>query len=482
MVRLCVHWLAISAVAAIVGCSRNVYEVEMRPNGDAIERDITTWREDTGNVRLEGAPESKPGENIQAISLAELQRIAGYYGEAVPFPTAKKHRFSDEFRGALPNDIGGAGSFTRWQSSLGDLYVYVERARGNDDLVADLDARRAAFDRLVDILIGWLDQELKDDPIAPKLHALLDGPVRRDVSNLLLDAWSTAAAHRNQSLDGQDAVLHDYLFRSSQYLIERDYFAPDDMPHIVRVLQETTEPERNEQLLAIISAAAARKLKLEDDEQLAGLMALLGDQTRLERTLVAYIETTPEFAQKVIVSRVMAALGMPAREVNAGDVGGDFLFQILRMNLLTPSDRLRAKLHVAVPPAATNGRYDADAGTVTWERAIEPADAEFAGFPQLLFAAWAEPNEAEQTRHFGKVILRDEPLARYVFWHRGLIDAEQILWSQFLDTLRPGAGMQQSVSTFRFPADATKADEEAGDLAQTARNLLLDAMKQHGLD
>ncbi|MEX2185855.1 MAG: hypothetical protein WD875_03635 [Pirellulales bacterium] len=484
MVRRCIGSWTLLAVVSVAGCSssKNVYEVELRPKGDAVERDLTAWREGTpsSSGKQQGG---KPERDVEALSSKELERIAAAYGEATPPQRAKKYEFSGRFRGSLPNDIGGAGSFTQWKSSLGDLCVYVERVRGNDDLAADLDARRAALNRVIDIFIGWLDGELQKDPIAPKLHALLDGPVRRDVGNILLDAWSMTAANRNQSPEGRDAAVQDFLARSFQYLLERGYFAADDLPRIVRVLQEWNGLAKHKRLLDIVRAMAMRKLDLEDDAPLDGLMALLGDPKRFERTLLAYVETTPEFAAKVQQSRIMAALGMPSREVEPGEVLFDLVFRsILRWELFPSPDRLRTRLHVAAAPVAANGQYDADAGTVNWDRAIDRADAVVVGMPLTMFAVWAEPNEAEQTRRFGKVILSGEPLARYVFWHRGLTDMEQGQWSQLLDALRPGAGLQQPVEAFRFADEKSKDGKEAGDLAHTARDLLLDAMQQHGLE
>ena len=468
-------------MVSLFGCSNNVYEVEMRPRGDAIERDLTAWHDGPTSVGGDGT-DGKPQTDFGELSPEELERIARAYGQGIAANAATKHRFTGTFRGVLPNDVGGAGSYTRWQSSLGDLYVYVERVRGSDDLAADLSERRAALDRAIDILIGWLDGELSDDPIAPKLHALLNGPMRRDADNLLLDAWSTAAAYRNQSLDGRDAVFHDLLFRSAQYLVERDYFAPDDLPHIVRALEEANGAKDNERLLAIVRATAARKLKLDDDTPLGGLMALLDDNARVERTFWAYVKTTPEFAEKVRESHIMATLGTPRREIEAEDVLSDLICRALlpRRELLSRPDQLRVKLRVAVAPTATNGQYDADTGTLNWIHTIDPAHARLLGLPRVLFAAWAEPSEVEQTRRFGKVVLRGEPLAKYVFWHRGLTDAEQVQWSRFLDSLQPGAELPRAVAAFRFPPDANKKETDDGDLAQTARGLLLDAIKKLG--
>lgn len=470
MLRPGIRATIIVALLGFAGCSRNVYEIELRPKDDAIERDLTAWREGSG-ASSSSRPDEKPSERVEELPEAELKRIAAAYGEAPPPVAAKKHHFRGAFRGALPNDVGGAGSFARWQSPLGDLYAYAERVRGNDDLAADLDARRAAVDRVVDILIGWLDGELKDDPIAPKLHALLDGPVRGDATNLALDYWSITAALRSRSLDDQ-GVWDDLLFRSAQYLVERRYFTPEELPLVIGAIDNGDNPAVRKRMLELLRAAASRKLGLDDEHALDGLIALLGDADRVERTLNEFVKTTPEYGRLVSLRKRKAEPGETPMNVEAADVFDDLiLMNVLRLDI--NPDRLRAKLHVPVAPAVTNGEYDADTRAVTWEHPIDAADAELPGMPYMMYAAWATPNEAAQSRYFGKVILQGEPLAQYVLWYRGLTADEQTAWSGLLESLPGKPDPKGVIKAYRFPAGASG---KSGNAANRGRRLLLAAL------
>jgi hypothetical protein len=468
--------LCIASAALLAGCSRNVYEIEMRPKGDALERELTAWHEG-GSSAAEGAAGAKPDEKVQPLSLDELKRIAAAYGEAVPKREAKKYRFSGTFRGALPGDIGGAGSFTRWQSPLGDLYVYAERCRGNDDLAANLNARRAALDRTFDVLIAWLDEQLKDDPLAAKLHELFDGPVRRDAHNLLLDAWAALTCSRNRPYDDAAALFYDITFCALEYLAERDYFSPSEVPQIMRTFDQSAGLD-DEQFLRLVRSVLTRKLKLDDDKKLDGLIALLGDTRRVDRTLLVHLKTTPEYARLVAkrqkaVDRVGERLPIDAREVL-----DELVFSSILGIDLDGDDRVRAKLHVDAAPFATNGTFDAEANVVAWDHAIDAADADNPGLPFMMYAAWSQPNETEQTRRFGKIILDGEPLSKYVLWYNGLTEAEQAAWTEMLDSLRPGDGFKARVAAFRFPAEAGR---ESSDPASMARFILTDAFERNDL-
>lgn len=470
MLRPGIRATIIVALLGFAGCSRNVYEIELRPKDDAIERDLAAWREGSGQSSS-SRPGEEPKEHVGELPETELKRIAAAYGEAPPPVAAKKHHFHGAFRGALPNDVGGAGSYTRWQSPLGDLYVYAERVRGNDDLAADLDARRAAVDRVVDILIGWLDGELKDDPIAPKLHALLDGPVRGDATNLALDYWSITAALRSRSLDDQ-GVWDDLLFRSAQYLVERRYFTPQELPLLIGAIDNGDNPAMRKRMLEFLRAAATRKLGLDDERALDGLIALLGDAERVERSLNEFVTTTPEYGRLVLLRKLKAEPGETPRSVGAKDVFGELFKSISEIDIGTPPDALRAKLHVPTAPAVTNGEYDAEAHVIAWEHSIDAADAELPGMPYMMYAAWATPNEAAQSRYFGKVILQGEPLAQYVLWYRGLTADEQTAWLGLLESLPGKPDPKGVIKAYRFPAGASG---KSGNAANRGRRLLLAA-------
>ena len=88
---------------------------------------------------------------------------------------------------------------------------------------------------------------------------------------------------------------------------------------------------------------------------------------------------------------------------------------------------------------------------------------------------WSAPDEAFQAAHFGKVILRDEPLARYCLWRQALTGQEAVEWDEFLEKLWPGETLRERLGQFRFSSDAppTPANESPPSLADAARQLIL---------
>ena len=140
------HWLAIFAMG-IGGCTRNEYELTLSPAGNSLER------------ALKVKHVTSQGSYDPAAFDEEMRQIAeGYHADAPDSATA--HVFRGSFAGRMPKDVGGYGTFTRWDTSLGSAAAYVERFRGDDDVAGELDRRRAASDRLVDLLVAWLEREI----------------------------------------------------------------------------------------------------------------------------------------------------------------------------------------------------------------------------------------------------------------------------------------------------------------------------------
>jgi hypothetical protein len=162
-------WLLRLAATAIVliaaaGCEEKIYEVELQPRGDKIERRLTLTRRDLrDHSKKRLAQDDEP----------ELKRIAQAYQTKTPSLPRAKASFSGTFGGVLPRDVGGDGHYVHWESPLGRVSIYVERFRGNDDIYSSLEARRKAVDSIVDLLVDWFESELRTEPDWPPLRAFL---------------------------------------------------------------------------------------------------------------------------------------------------------------------------------------------------------------------------------------------------------------------------------------------------------------------
>ncbi len=216
-----VQWVALGAALLwLAGCSSNQYEIELKPDGESVERSLTCW-----NVGSTPAEEGSEGSEYGAFSEEELQRIAAAYGAPVPKKLDQKHTFLKRFSGQLPSDLGGSGSYTHWTNALGSTSAYIERLRGNDDLLDAIEQRMKAADRATDLLIGWLQEELGDQPPFGPLRNFLDGEFRHDLKNLSMYVWTITLSAEENEVSQQEGIV-----RAGQYLVDRNYFKAEDLP------------------------------------------------------------------------------------------------------------------------------------------------------------------------------------------------------------------------------------------------------------
>ena len=175
---------ALAVMALVVtGCPRNEYIVQLKPQGNRIERTLVFYREDGVNTNT-GAP------NYQPFDAAELAAITALYPAQGLTNDGGRHVVRGEFTNELPDDVGGAGAYTNLTTSLGAAGFYVERFRGNDDLAGMTEQRFKAADRLADLFVGWSRMELGRERGYDKLRQFLDVDFRRDLKNLGEYGWA----------------------------------------------------------------------------------------------------------------------------------------------------------------------------------------------------------------------------------------------------------------------------------------------------
>ena len=145
----------------LAGClfQHDCYQLEVKPDGDALQRKLTCWHDVGGN----------DGKQIGPVSFSQLAALSRIYPQRESENDGKKHVFIGRFSGNTPADVGGAGSYTHFTSSMGSTSCYVERFRGDDDAAAQLAKRRQSAERLCDLLLGWMTAELGQQPGFPRL-------------------------------------------------------------------------------------------------------------------------------------------------------------------------------------------------------------------------------------------------------------------------------------------------------------------------
>ncbi len=444
-------WRCIGLLAAwfASGCEGNHYRLEMSVEGDTLHRRLTCWRESG----------SEDDRRLHPMPDSELDRIARAYGVPAPESAEQEFTFNGDFQGSTPGDIGGAGALTAWTSDLGRSWAYVERFRGDDDLTASLDQRRAAVNTLCDVLLDWLHLELGDGPEFENARRLFQGPLRSDFLNLATYAWTAAAV--------QDAAQHgeydfEFALRAATYAAERDYFDVKDVPQLL----EAAERNDSKRLLAAVREALASKL---DRDSLGEQWSFLDDETALQISLNRHLRQHAgylEFVQRRQKAESDVAIPPPTEyvaELTLATVGTQF----------GGFDGLEASLQCPVEPYRTNGEWLADE-RVSWNRSLNSIDdPPRRVLPPLLYAMWSVPDADYQSARFGRVILQDEALAEYCLWHSLLTPNQQQQWGALLGGLDPGSPAAEWIEEFRFAPH----DEEAETLAARGRELLLGALQ-----
>lgn len=451
--------LAMLTALAITGCGANRYDIEIRPTGETFQRQLTCWREQAANEK----------NKVVAFPEDELRRIAVAYNAAVPRQKTKKHRFASVFSDQMPNDVGGSGTYTHWNTPLGSMSTYIERFRGNDDLAAKIEMRQKATERLADLLIGWLVSELEDEAGFDELHMFLQNGFRRDLKNISLYGWAYEII-----ADREDTIQPECFVRIGQYLVERSYFAPDELPTWARALREV-EREGPAHLLLLIQRFTALKMGIPEDQPIPPCLRFLSDATVLEASISDYLRRTDVFNRLLEEWEREQAVNPEAKKPGPTDVVGPFIMRAFLPNFyLGQSDQLEVKLETTNEPFLTNGKWDEESKQVQWLRRMLAADSDHSEFPTLVYAVWSIPDKQVQKARFGKVVLEGDSLGKYCLWYRGLSTGEAKEWNDFITSLSPSADLVKRIRAFRFAHElAVESEREDGDLAATPRELIL---------
>ncbi len=449
-------WLAALVALIISGCEANHYEIEMTPTGDTVQRELTCWRSRTANNKTD----------VVAFPEAELARIAAAYDAPVPGDRLKKHTFAGAFTGAMPEDVGGSGSYTYWNTSLGSVSAYVERFRGDDDLLANVEQRLAAADHIADLLIGWLASELQGEPGFAELREFLDKQFRRDLKNLSLYSWASGTT----SVD-EEAAQVEMIFRAGKYLVERSYFTPDQLPALARAVEEIGRVGPAP-LLAIVQRFAASKMGIANDQPIPASLQFFADPAALKASIDEYLRRTDDFQQALEAWNREQTTNPETEPPQPMSVLVELVTRAFLPSFhLGPSDQLSVKLAAASEPYLTNGQWDERDKQVRWSHELLSAESEQSKVPKLLYALVSRADERSQQAHFGRVVLDGSALGRYCLWHRGLAEREAKEWDEFVASLRPGDELSARLLAFRFSHEPPEPGDNS--LAATPRELIL---------
>jgi len=415
------------------GCSRNSYELQITPRGAEFHRQLTCWHNPSGQ---RGRVAPLPAE--------ELSRIGGLYPQPPSTDKSGKTVFAGVFRGQTPADLGGAGLYSRFDTPLGATVAYLERFRGNDNLEEVLARRRAAADRLCDLLLGWLQSEIGNRPNFSRLKRFMNDEFRQDLKNVSLYSWSGEVAAGTQR-EGSP----EFLVRIGQYLYERGYLGPADVPRLATALA-ANDPAW---VWLHVQRLVATRLGIEATAPVPEFLGFLATQEKAQASLLTYVRGTDLFKKRVAQFREQKANRSPGAEPKPEDVLGELTVEaLLPPSLQSSHDQLSVSLACPRRPFETNGTWDAATGRVRWEARIQQQGT----LPVVCYAFWSEPDATAQRDHFGNVLLDDEVLAQFALWYVALPPPRARQCDAFLAGCRPGADLAQRIAGFHFEGEEAR--------------------------
>jgi hypothetical protein len=439
----------------MTGCPHNDYTVELRPKGVVIERTLTFYRVD--GVDSNGVP------NYQEFPTDELAAITREFPAGAVKQDGQRFVAKGEFTGALPNDVGGFGTYTNFSSSLGEAGFYTERFRGNDDLAAQTEKRFRAADQITDLVIGWTRQEFGREHGYKKLKKFLDENFRGDLKNAGLYMWLAEVG----SLSNTNAT-EEFVARYCQYLLERGYVKVSDAPPLLFSMSSDSDSA----IWPMLQRLIAEKSGIESSEPLPKTVAALKDaeafkkswehylsQSDLYRTQMKDWEKKRKSDPKLEAPKPLNAMDDLFGELFKGfsGIGGD-------------RDHLIVRLALPNMPNRTNGKWKD--GQVTWDADLAADRA----LPMMCYAIWSHPDADFQTVHFGRVILEGDELIQYCAWRSCLDDKTARDWEQFLTGLKPGEDLRAQIES--IAASPTQSGDLETNAFNRGRKLLFEALKK----
>jgi len=404
----CKAYMSLLLVSLLLlgACKSTHYELELRPQQDKLQRQLTTWVEDDKK------------DEFGTLDEETISRIAAAYQSDVPEDLKAKLRFQALVGPKMPNDVGGVGWYNYWPSSLGDLYSYSEQFGGNENLSIGMDRGMLAIDRLLTIVTLWVESEFDDARDLEQMTAALNDEIRTDLRNIFLHFWLDEASPAGVFNDTE------LLVRLAQYLSNHGYFEPTDMPEFYRA---TASPEDDDGklLFAFIARGFAARMGVAPQDPLPpSVQALSEDWEHYEDSFEHWLENSEEARATALEWAADDISNIGLDEV--GNVAFGKLFEAIYDVDLLPSGSTSIQVALSLPqePLETNGEYEEDIGTITWSDRIADRSDEAAELPASFYAFWVEPATEFQEQHFGDVVIEGDDLAEYAMWENSL-DSKQ---------------------------------------------------------
>lgn len=436
--RLFRRWascLVLCGVAMLSACKKQNYELQLQPDGGVLVRQLSVWV----------SRNEADGDEFGEFPEERLRRIVAAYAAEMPATLADKHSFSGRFGPEMPDDIGGNGVYFSWPSLLGTAYLYSEQFRGNDAPNTAIERRQLAVNRVIDVLLLWLETEFAD---AEDLDLLLQGTdtaIRDDLLNLNAYLWL------DDLLPVAGLNEEELIVRFMHYLSQRGYVDLRQIPQLYHAA--VNAPEDAGPLLEILLRGLARRFGIAESALLPlSLQAIRDDWQHYADAFDGFIENN---------EALRGMLRDWAIEDGLEPESSDEILEAT-FDLVTPFDlvflefggggssQLSARLRLNYEPVLTNGTWHEENGVVIWDEWLVPDRDDTLQLPNSIYAMWAKPSVDFQLRHFGAVVQDMEALAEYCIWEAGLSEQHAAEWRGFLESVSSQADLGARIDAFSF--------------------------------
>ncbi len=267
-------------------------------------------------------------------------------------------------------------------------------------------------------------------------------------------------ATRNLSgLDEMPDDATDKIMRTLHFLDARGYVPLQEALDITA--GELDEGNWYPFAVKTLGQSVGRRMGMKDRAMPAAFEALMNyTEEQLEEELDPTISMEPLVEKALLFDLDLLEIGGEARDVT---------------------------LYIPVEPYMTNGAWmHGDETEVPGNQGAETSDTRsyveweypLSSVPpggdlaQVVYAFWAEPDEAYQVEHFGSLIVDGDLLAEQCRWRQMLGPSLRDEWDAFIDSLRPGPELADTLRGFLFSIEETAgADDPVATRSRIARHV-----------
>lgn len=473
--------IVIVLAASLCGCDYLIYELQLTPRDDGLERVLTAWQVGQGKSHVQEQPDgNKQVHQSPVVELHddELDILTKAFNGQKPTSVVKddtrRYTFKGNFRDTMPNDIGGAGSYVHLTSELGDTWVYFERFRGNNDPAGVLERSSKAVDRLIELTIGWLNTVVGDDAEFIALRHFLKTEFARDMKNMNLYLWLNSGGQAVTILGASDELQAGRFALALHYLVERGYASARDLLRLLEYC-DNMKSERELKLWRKIVTAVLSKANISPRFR-ERVFALFSDKRSFAATSATfdgYLLKTPEYEAILTKWKNIEDKSEDCEPPETDKIMANLFEQALLVDFraVDDQDRYQVTLHTGVEPLMTDGKWDEKAGVVRWEGKMNGRHDSTVSPSSTCRAVWCKPKEGHQKKLFGKVVLDGQELLDYCMWLSTLNDAGKLKWKAALGKAAQAGSPQRAKKQLKAAISHEK-DEDLSSLLADGFDLL----------